>query len=171
MCRDTLIETLATATLAPAHPGGTAGSGQGDPQPSSSPSAASPIVVTVEVDLPARELCGNGRATKYARSALVAQQRRDAYISGYACARPAGPRPTFPAGTRVRVTAHVRRPAFWSARRLDDGNLWHGLKATLDGLADAGLVANDRQFALGDVTWQRAAPGDHGITLTLTEAM
>lgn len=39
----------------------------------------------------------------------------------------------------------------------------------MSALADAGVVANDRQVALGDVAWERARPGEQGVILTLTE--
>ncbi len=69
---------------------------------------------------------------------------------------------------RVRIDVLVRRDPLWSARRLDDDNLWRGMKSQIDGLADAGIVANDRQFCMGRITWEKAEPMQGEIILTLT---
>lgn len=132
--------------------------------------------LTITLALPARSLCGNGRAHGFARSRLVKAQRsaaawvaREALIGAGWCDDTfrVGPAPAyFPTG-RVRVDVLVRRDPVWSARRLDDGNLWHGLKAALDGLQDARVVKNDRQFTLGTITWERAPMLQGEVVLTI----
>lgn len=148
-------------------PGGTSGEGE----------AKGEKTLTITVALPSRDLCGNGtgRANGFQRARLVKPQREAAkqeardrlWRIGYC-----GPGETmpcyFPTG-RVRVDVLVKRDPLWSARRLDDGNLWTGLKATLDGLQDAGVVAGDRQFTMGRIEWESADPLRGEIVLTLTE--
>lgn len=101
--------------------------------------------------LPPRKLCGNGRVGGWEASRLRREQRSDARLVGLNVLRGATP-PLFPAGP-VYLSAVVVRARGWSARRLDDDNFWRGMKSALDGLADAGLVSNDRQFVLGSVDW------------------
>lgn len=128
--------------------------------------------LAVEVGLPDRSLCGNGRAHGVERGLLVADQRREAALCGYqalAALRGTLRGPLFPAGVRVRVDVTVRRTRLWAARRMDDDNLIRGMKASMDGLTDAGVWHDDRQVRWGDVAWELAAPGEHGITLTITE--
>jgi hypothetical protein len=124
-----------------------------------------------DLPLPDRALCGNGRAARRERTALVRAQRDAARLAAakdLGTFLPGVDEPYFPSG-RVAIRCTVRRVDWWSARPLDDDNLIRGLKPTLDGLADAGVVANDRQFYWdGPVRWEVAQPGEHGITLTLT---
>lgn len=135
------------------------------------------MTIAIFVPLPDRALCGNGRAHGFALTRLRKQQREDAALCAYAALAELtagrGPlyaltRPAFPTG-RVVVTAWVHRDPRWAARALDSDNLWRGLKSTLDGFADAGIVTNDRQFELSGVIWQRAEVGQGGVTLTLTQ--
>lgn len=129
------------------------------------------LTLFVDVALPDRELCGNGRANGFKRSRLVKAQRDAAQLAAYKALADHPDtlrRPLFPAGVRVEVRALVRRAPFWSARRLDDDNLWRGLKPSLDALAGAGAIFNDSQLTLGRVTWALARPGEHGVTLWLT---
>lgn len=129
--------------------------------------------LTIAVPLPDRTLCGNGkkpasRGAKIGRDKLVSEQRANAQL--VACeALKAFPstRCYFSAG-RVRVDVLVRRDPLWAARALDDDNFWIGLKPTRDGLQDAGVVANDRQFRLGLITWETTEPLRGEVVLTLT---
>lgn len=133
--------------------------------------------LTIALGLPPRELCGNGvlpssRGGKIARSKTIAAWRESARLGVFNALAPYPETlraPFFPARSRVRVTAHIRRAPFWSARKLDDDNFWRGMKAALDSLADAGAIWNDSQVTLGPVTWETARPGEHGVSLTLTE--
>jgi hypothetical protein len=148
-------------------PGGT--SGEGEPMGEKT--------LTITVGLPERSLCGNGtgRANGFMRARLVKPQREAAkqeardrlWRIGYC-----GPGETmpcyFPTG-RVRVDVLVKRDPLWSARRLDDDNLIRGLKATMDGFADAGVWVDDRQVQWGTIEWESADPLRGEIVLTLTE--
>lgn len=128
------------------------------------------------LSLPPREVCGNGTATGIARTLLVRDQREEAVKAGrnfLAAVRGLpwgqGGGVLWPA-TRVGVSVLAFRHPLWSARKLDDDNLWRGLKATLDGLAEAGLVGNDRQFYMaGKVEWRVVGyVSEAGVQLTLT---
>lgn len=70
------------------------------------------ITITIDLPLPDRELCGNGRAHGHSRSQLVAMQRAEAALCAYrALAALPGTLtgPLFAAGVRVRVAVAVRR--------------------------------------------------------------
>jgi hypothetical protein len=54
-------------------------------------------------------------------------------------------------------------------KKLDDDNFWAAMKATRDGLADAGIVANDKQFVIGSLTWAKERTAELVITLTEVE--
>ncbi len=51
-------------------------------------------------------------------------------------------------------------------RRL--ATLRRGFKATLDGFQDARVVANDRQFQLGEILWEKATPTEGRVIRTRT---
>lgn len=132
--------------------------------------------LAIECALPDRALCGNGTAGKFARGRLVkaqraaarlaAQEARKSYDATMLARHGSYGEVLWPMG-RVVVDVHVRRPAFWAARRLDDDNLIRGLKATIDGLTDARIWSDDRQVRWGAITWEAAQPGEHGVTLTV----
>jgi Holliday junction resolvase RusA-like endonuclease len=136
-----------------------------------------PRTLTIEVGLPPRELCGNGklptsRGAHIGRNRTIAAWREEARLAVFQALADYPETlkaPYFPARVRVRVSAHVRRSPYWSKRRLDDDNFWRGMKAALDSLADAGAIWNDSQVTLDAVTWEQARPGEHGVTLELTE--
>ncbi len=70
-----------------------------------------------------------------------------------------------------RARPHRRdrhRPTHRSTHTLGDDNLWHGLKATIDGFQDARVVANDPQFQMGEIIWEKAKPTAGHVILTLT---
>lgn len=155
------------------------------------------LIVTLA--LPDRRLCGNAksgasRGANMARAKLVRAARRAASFAGReALLDEAWPHlehdrlgraaavealdtllvdgwRLWPTG-RVRLDAEACYDPTWAARPLDDDNFWRGLKPQRDGLADAGIVRDDRQFRIGDLTW-RAVPPCHGeviVTLTLEE--
>lgn len=144
-----------------------------------------PGALCVTLPLPPRALCGNGappasRGGKIGRSDLVRATRkatawtaREAMIAAGWCDDTfrVGLPPAYFSTGRVRVDVLVRRDPLWSARRLDDDNLIRGCKPILDGLAEARVVSNDRQFRFGTVTWERAKPlrGEMVVTLTAEE--
>jgi hypothetical protein len=128
-------------------------------------------VLTLTLPLPDRRLCGNGTAGKFARGRLVKAARLATYHAGLARRGELGLLTgdfVWETG-RVRLDALVRRDPTWAARRLDDDNFWRGMKATIDGLQDAGFVMDDRQFALGTVVWVTGEPWRGSVLLTLTE--
>lgn len=136
-------------------------------------------VLVVSVPLPDRLLCGNGalpasRGLKIARGRMVKEQRTIAYEAAQR-ARFEANRAIIQVGRwftpplRVRVDVLVRRDPIWAARRLDDDNMIRGLKATMDGLTDAGIWGDDRQVVWGVITWEKASPLAGGVELTLTQ--
>jgi Holliday junction resolvase RusA-like endonuclease len=168
---DTCTGTIARPGPAQARRGGDGGHGGRKP-----PAAATqdgPRRLVIEVDLPPRELCGNGRAHGFGRSLLVADQRKAATLAAYkalAASAETLKRPFFRRGVRVAVRVTVRRPGFWSSRKLDDPNLQHGLKGAIDGLARAGVWYDDSQHYFdGPIRWEAARVGEHGVTLELVE--
>ena len=121
--------------------------------------------IEISVALPDRGLCGNGKAKGPWRTRLVAEQRRAAYLAGRMRVAPG--EVWFPSG-RVLVNVLVKRDPLWGRKKLDDDNFIRGLKATMDGLTDAGLVTNDSQFRWGDIEWEGADPYQGEVLLTLT---
>lgn len=131
-----------------------------------------PPALTINLALPDRGLCGNGRAAKQGRSALVAAARKAAMLEGTRAHRIAigGADivyPLFP-HHKVAIVVTVKRDPLWSRTKLDDDNLQRGLKAAIDGLQDAFIVATDRQFFFeGPVRWEKGQPLRGGVTLQL----
>jgi hypothetical protein len=65
---------------------------------------------------------------------------------------------------RVRMDIEVRpRPRM---KQADDDNFWIAMKHYRDGLADAGIVANDKQFVIGALTWSEQRTSELVLTLT-----
>lgn len=127
--------------------------------------------LTIVLPLPDPLLTLNARLHWAARARHTKAQRLEAIYRGIAARAewsaehdtPDVPHPHFPAG-RVRVDATVRpRPRM---KRHDDTAIWEALKPILDGFEDAGIVANDAQFAVGALTWETERTGEIVVTLT-----
>ena len=89
--------------------------------------------MVVVLSLPPRELSPNARPHWAAKARAVRQYREAAYLLALA-EQPARPM------RRARVTATF---FFRDKRRRDGDNLLASLKPAFDGLADAGIVADD----------------------------
>lgn len=123
--------------------------------------------MTLTIPLPDPLLTPNQRMHWGARARHVKAQREAAYWKALDTARfmgiGGGTNP-FPLRGRVRVDIEVfPRPRM---KRCDDDNFWAAMKATLDGLQDAGIVANDRQFVLGELIWWTNRTSELILTLT-----
>jgi crossover junction endodeoxyribonuclease RusA len=91
--------------------------------------------ITIELSLPPKEVSPNSRSHWAVKSRARKLQREEAYLCAKAaCANP-------PRWTLAEVES-----TFYVATMGDRDNRIGSLKATLDGLADAGIVDNDRAF-------------------------
>lgn len=121
--------------------------------------------LTICFGLPRTLLSINARRRMHwaKEATLVKNQRADAAWAALT-QTPFTVRPVFPTGrVRVDLTIHPRK----GQRRPDDLALWEACKPWLDGLADAGIVADDRQCVAGALVWSDERTGK--IVLTLTE--
>jgi Holliday junction resolvase RusA-like endonuclease len=62
----------------------------------------------------------------------------------------------------------VVEPTFHMPRRMDEDNLIAWLKPVLDGLADAGIVANDSQLIVSRPVQMTGREAGRGLWLTIT---
>ena len=99
-------------------------------------SSLKPPALTITLRLPPRELSPNARPHYLAKAEIVKAYRRGAYLKALVW------QPRSPLAL-ARVTAR-----FWfkDRRRRDRDNLLASLKAAFDGLADAGVVADDSRM-------------------------
>jgi hypothetical protein len=122
--------------------------------------------ITIAIPLPVPWLSANVRRRLHhqALARHTRQQRHDAALCAYAALAgypDALQRPLFPTG-RVRLDVTVcPRPG---QRRCDDTAVWEALKPALDGVEDAGIVADDKQLVVGSLTWSK----EHTSTILLT---
>ena len=119
--------------------------------------------MTIEIDLPLppRECHPNARPHFMARARAVKRYRNLAGTVGY-CSRPPAPLegPT--------ITARWR---FGTAHRRDPDNLLASLKAGIDGLVDAGVLANDHAVAYAPCEQRKVKPGEQpGVLLEISAA-
>jgi crossover junction endodeoxyribonuclease RusA len=106
---------------------------------------------------PPASLSPNGRAHWRRKAADAKQTRNDAYISCLIADADKG----WPA-----ATMHI----FWqfAGKQPDDDNVIARCKPIRDGIADAGLVADDGLIRVTGVTFERVPRKDQGVVLTLT---
>jgi hypothetical protein len=91
--------------------------------------------ITIELPLPPKQMRPNARCHWRAKLKPKAQQRQEAYLCAKAaCANP-------PRWELAEVEA-----TFYVARRWDSDNCIGSMKASADGLEDAGIVVNDSGF-------------------------
>lgn len=93
--------------------------------------------LTITIGLPPRTLSPNARCHWSAKSIAVKAYRRQAWAAALAATR--GQAPERWAKASVQIAAY-----YPTKRHPDPDNLIASLKAALDGIADAGVVANDR---------------------------
>lgn len=103
--------------------------------------------ITIIVAVPTRTLCANGRVHWGTLSAAKKQARNSAKIHAIeAVMAVSDDAPNWKKAT-VSVKAFFRdKRSKW-----DRDNFIGSLKATLDGIADAGVIENDRGVSWGDV--------------------
>jgi hypothetical protein len=64
----------------------------------------------------------------------------------------------------------ARMDVLWcfSGPQPDDDNAWSRLKSTRDGVAESGLVTDDRHITIGAITFQRVKRAEQRVVLTFT---
>lgn len=127
-----------------------------------------PRTLTVTMPLPQPLLSINARRVMHwrtqARHTRIQREAAGYYGMVATPAFPAvNPSPYFT--RRVRVDVLVR--PYPAQPRPDDTALWEATKPWLDGFEDVALVANDAQFLIGTLTWDKAQrTGELVVTLT-----
>ena len=99
--------------------------------------------ITITLPLPPRELSPNSRCHWAKKAKAVAAYREQAKVAGWRI--PASERPAWDIA-EARTVFYVP-----DARRRDRDNLLASMKAAFDGIADAGLIANDYGLRLEGV--------------------
>ncbi len=119
-------------------------------------------VITIDLPLPHRVLHPNGRTRNYKWRSTVVKEHR-----AMACMVARGHAPRKPwTLARYRVT-------FSLPRKQDEDNLSAWLKSYLDGLQDAGIVANDSGLtrdALVVLSGEKQTGGNFGVRFEIWEA-
>lgn len=126
-----------------------------------------PRTLTVRLPLPWPLLTPNTRL-HWAERARYTKQQREAGALYVRQAIVAATWPDLPIVARFAGRVRLDVTVYPRPRMQvhDDDNFWAALKATRDGLADAGLVADDRQFVVGALTWDKAnRSGELVVTL------
>lgn len=123
-----------------------------------------PLALTVELPIPPHALSPNARPHFMERARLKKQARIAAWIAAVAEAQNAGLVDAIPAAGLVAVWS------FKTRRLRDEDNLTGWLKAYRDGLADAGVVADDHaiEWTVHVVTIDRDRP--EGVRLAIYRA-
>lgn len=131
-------------------------------------SATGTRTITVMFPLPRVLLSINAMSgMHWARKATIVRQQRVAVGWAAKLQTSANNHPVFPAGrVRVNMTVFPRK----GQHRPDDTALWEAAKPWLDGLEDAGIVANDKQFVVGALTWASERKGEVELVLTELDA-
>ena len=96
-------------------------------------------LVEIVVPLPPREMHPSVRVHWRRKLVPKRQQRSDAWIAGSGAL--CGLAPPFWESAKVEAT-------FWMPRRMDPDGLISWLKATFDGLQDAGIILNDSNLTI-----------------------
>jgi Holliday junction resolvase RusA-like endonuclease len=104
------------------------------------------VSVTITIGIPHKALSPNARPHFMARAGVVSRARRAAFIRGTIVTVAGAPEWTNAISTVVWYTKTKRRP--------DADNALAMLKPTFDGLADAGVLANDRNLAHNPIRFE-----------------
>ena len=124
--------------------------------------------ISIELPLPPKQMHPNRRAHWRAKMKPKAEQRSTARILAVHAIRDsiAGLKHSPPHWKMAEVQS-----TWYLARENDPDNLVAWMKGTLDGLADAGIVGNDRGFVLmpPKQVLDPKRNGKRGLVLTITE--
>lgn len=103
------------------------------------PERVKPLGLTVEVGwIPVAAVRGNSRANRYEKARWVREYRESGFVYGGEWLRKGN------APLRSPYTLAIRA---YTERSVDGDNLLIGYKAFIDGLADSGAIADDREIA------------------------
>lgn len=94
--------------------------------------------IKITLPLPPRTLSPNGRCHWATKARAVKKYRSDAKVAALAAMNEAGVNPPNWNAAKASVTFYKR-----TAHKGDSDNLTASLKAGFDGIADAGVIAND----------------------------
>ena len=117
--------------------------------------------ITIDIPHPPASLSPNGRAHWRDRARDTKHMRMISDMLTCAAMGCADINEPWPA---ARMAIHWR----FAGVRPDSDNIVARCKSVRDGIADAGLVANDRDIRVGDVTFERVPRRDVGMIVTLT---
>lgn len=123
--------------------------------------------LTIDLPYPARELSPNG-GTRHHRGKIARLKKYHRNMAYLATMGAKGRRTGFPWAKAI-ITAHWYHPQKRLALH-DDDNLTSWLKCYRDGVADAGVVKNDRHCKMGE-HHQAADAANPRIVLTFTEVV
>lgn len=115
--------------------------------------------IVIDLPLPAKELSPNSRAHWARKARAVKSYRWAARVSGSA-KRPERP---------WQLASVLFEFTFRDARRRDKDNLLSSMKSAIDGLADAGIVANDSQFTFLPVVIGPPKKNSPGVRIIILE--
>lgn len=121
--------------------------------------------VVISMPHPPASLSPNGRAHWRTKAADAKQVRRDAHLL------------TWREQQGIITTDDTRWPAasmricwMFAGRQPDDDNVIARLKPVRDGIADAGLVADDGLIRVEGVTFERVKRSEQAVVITLTRS-
>jgi len=123
--------------------------------------------IIIDLPYPAKELHPNG-GTRHHRGKMQRLKKHHRKMAEIATLGAKGRRKGFPWAKAI-ITAHWYHPQ----KRLslhDDDNLTAWLKSYRDGVADAGVIANDRHAKMGE-HYQDKDAANPRIVLTFTEVV
>lgn len=116
------------------------------------------MAIEIEMSLPNRKLHPNGRTRNHAEMARLVRERRS-LVGKYGLAHEGPP---------IERGYITLKYLTFSRVRPDNDGLIAWAKSTIDGLADANIISNDRNFTVS-AEWQRAPSALHSkLTVVVT---
>ncbi len=116
------------------------------------------MATEIEMSLPDKRLHPNGRTRNHSEMARLVRERRE-LVKDYGLAHEGPPI------ERGHITLKYLT---FSQVRPDNDNLVAWAKSTIDGIVDAGIISNDRNFTVS-AEWQRAPSALHSkLTVVIT---
>jgi len=123
------------------------------------------LKVTIELELPPRDLMPNRRPHRMAKARAVKEYRAAAQDAAFVSM-----------GTDGDIVAksgfpwdHATAQVFWrhSSTQPDRDNALAALKAAFDGIADSGVIGNDRELIHLPMKMQKVSKGLEGVSIVV----